>query len=347
MAHVQLEEVDDKNMALESAHGPITYAILKSLATLLRTLLSIYRPGTFRRISRHDGRSRHEVPSRDQGRSIIVHIYHPPEMKQTASNPLPTSKLKPSPVLINWHGSGFVIPAFAVDTRFCDQVSREAGIVVIDADYRKAPEHPWPAAIHDVEDVVHWVLSQPDKFDAGRIAVSGFSAGANLALVAASSLDTSWPKPTKDEDKHVGPTDKFQAVIAFYPPSDLAMSPKLKKAPKPIFPIPSFLRWLFDSCYIPPKADKKDPRISPSYADEGSFPNNVLIISCEGDILCLEAEALAGKLMKRGSRHVVQRRMEGVPHAWDKAAQDGTPGGQRRDEAYTLAVELLRKALRL
>jgi hypothetical protein len=66
---VDVEEVDE-NMTLASAHRLINYAILKSLVVLLHMLLFIYKPGVFRRISRHDGRRVLRIPSRDQGRSI-------------------------------------------------------------------------------------------------------------------------------------------------------------------------------------------------------------------------------------------------------------------------------------
>jgi alpha/beta hydrolase fold len=76
--------------------------------------------------------------------------------------------------------------------------------------------NPFPAALNDVEDVVKWVLEQRDEFDRNRLAISGFSAGGTLALVAAS---TSFPKGT------------FRSVLAFYPLTNLVTYPGLKTAP--------------------------------------------------------------------------------------------------------------------
>lgn len=58
---------------------------------------------------------------------------------------------------------------------------------MVDVKYRLAPEHPFPAAFDDVEDVVKRVRSQPARFDQAHLSLSGFSAGGNLALAVASS----------------------------------------------------------------------------------------------------------------------------------------------------------------
>ncbi|KAK1141012.1 hypothetical protein N8T08_009669 [Aspergillus melleus] len=93
------------------------------------------------------------------------------------SNPDESPSDLPHPVLINLHGSGFVIPAHGSDDAFCRQVSQRTGYLVLDIKYRLSPEHPFPAPVDDVEDVVNWVKSQPNKFDLSRMAISGFSAG--------------------------------------------------------------------------------------------------------------------------------------------------------------------------
>lgn len=89
-----------------------------------------------------------------------------------------------------------------------------------------------------------------------------------------------------------------------------------------------------------------DPRISVGLQAEEYFPSNVLIVSCEGDNLCDEAEALAEKLARGRGRNVVARRLNGVGHAWDKKVVDGGLEGtwesKKRDEAYGLGIEMLR-----
>lgn len=213
-------------------------------------------------------------------------------------------------------------------------MSRETEYTVIDVQYRLAPEHPFPAALHDAEDVVRWALEHSEEFDPERIAVSGFSAGANLALVLSSS---SFPKGT------------FRSVLAFYPPTDISVEPGSKVPPDTDpagKPIPAFVARLFNRCYIPPGFDARDPRISPFFAPAEAFADNVLIVTAARDSLAREAEAFAVKIEGAGGpgRNVVCRRMEKCNHAWDKEANsEGTVQEKAKKEAYALAVEMLRR----
>lgn len=164
-----------------------------------------------------------------------------------------------------------------------------------------APENPFPAALEDVEDVIRWVLNQPEKFDLSHLSISGFSAGANLALVASAS---SFPKGT------------VKTLIAYYPPVDIAKDPSLKVAPDPSGnPIPASVARIFNECYIPNNVDPKDPRISPIYLAPEQFPRNVMIITCDRDSLAPEAEELAEKIAKVPGINLVTRRMAQCDHA--------------------------------
>lgn len=125
------------------------------------------------------------IPSRDSRRYITAALYLPSKSIASFS---PASQA-PSPVLVNWHGSGFCLTGLlGSNVLFAARVTHALQISVLDVDYRKAPEHPFPAAVHDVEDALRWVGSGENRrrFDPSRIAVSGFSSGGTLALVAAS-----------------------------------------------------------------------------------------------------------------------------------------------------------------
>ena len=91
------------------------------------------------------------IPSRAPKRVIRIHIYKPTQ---------PTSEDQPTPVLINFHGSGFMIAAHGSDDAFCRQVSSQSDYTVVDVSYRLAPENPFPAALEDAEDAINWVLNQ-------------------------------------------------------------------------------------------------------------------------------------------------------------------------------------------
>ena len=83
------------------------------------------------------------------------------------------------PVLVYFHGGGWTIGDLDTHDVLCRTLCVQTGMVVIAVDYRLAPEHPFPAAVDDVIDAVHWVASRADDIgiDPGRIAIAGDSAG--------------------------------------------------------------------------------------------------------------------------------------------------------------------------
>jgi acetyl esterase len=92
----------------------------------------------------------------------------------------------PFPVLIFFHGGGFVAGSLDEFEPFCTFLSSGASCMVISVDYRLAPEHKHPSAIEDAQTAIEWVKKNVDKIggDGTRIALAGDSAGANLALVS-------------------------------------------------------------------------------------------------------------------------------------------------------------------
>ena|ERR1700761_5027410 len=72
--------------------------------------------------------------------------------------------------------SGFIFPSLGTDTEFCALLASRVGCIVLDCDYRKAPEYPFPAAYEDAQDIVTHVASHSSSFDAGRLTMGGFSA---------------------------------------------------------------------------------------------------------------------------------------------------------------------------
>jgi len=81
------------------------------------------------------------------------------------------------------HGGGFVIGDISQDDAFCALTARELGVVVASAEYRLAPEHPFPAALDDVLAAWQWLQQSADSLgvDPGRVALGGSSAGAGIA----------------------------------------------------------------------------------------------------------------------------------------------------------------------
>lgn len=275
------------------------------------------------------------IPSHDAGRYIVASLYTPPPPVESPS----VAEQTPLPVLINWHGSGFCLTGLlGSNVLFAARVAQELRINVLDVDYRKAPEHPFPAAINDVEDALRWIGSDENskRFDASRVAVSGFSSGGNLALVAASSF----------RGRLQAGGVNITAAVVMYPGTDLVTPAEDKQPPTDgIYPMDPATLNLFTDCYIPDKSKRADPRASPDRAGLELYPQTVAILTCEGDRLAPEGIALAEKLAKDPQRTVINEMILGVPHGFDTGAEEGTLLGERREEMYALAVKTLKEAL--
>ncbi|EEU33366.1 uncharacterized protein NECHADRAFT_74384 [Fusarium vanettenii 77-13-4] len=116
-----------------------------------------------------------EIAVRD-GSNILAYVYAP--SKETSTDALP--------ILLFFHGGGFCIGSRHDDLESNRTIASKAGIIVVSVEYRLAPEHPFPQAIHDGFDALHWIANNPSRVhpsaspSAGLI-VSGTSAGGSIA----------------------------------------------------------------------------------------------------------------------------------------------------------------------
>ena len=94
------------------------------------------------------------------------------------------------PVLIYFHGGGFVVGDLDSHAPLCAEIARVLDLPVIAVDYRLAPEHPFPAAPDDCEAAARWVASSPAALglDVRGLVLAGDSAGGSLAIVTALAL---------------------------------------------------------------------------------------------------------------------------------------------------------------
>ncbi|PWN34428.1 alpha/beta-hydrolase, partial [Meira miltonrushii] len=272
------------------------------------------------------------------------------------------------PVVVNLHGSGFVLQTMGDDALFCQRVADGINGIVVDVDYAKAPELPFPHANLDIDAVMSWLQDRdqkdaasketipvskafevdghqtPLRIDTGKVALTGFSSGGNLALTACVRA--------KQRDE----LDKIAAVASFYPSTNLSESPWKKPNVKPesgasggVLPPP--LRNFFYSCYVPTdKQTGKDPTyplrsssvISPLYANADEFPQSVSIITCSGDSLAREGRQMAEHIV--AGHGVVWWEAKGQGHAWDKLTKPGSEPEKLKEEAYELVIGRLRSA---
>lgn len=264
------------------------------------------------------------IPSRDAGRTIRANVYKSSNATQ------------PNPVLINFCGSGGVLPTYGNDDEYCRLVASQTRYTVLDVQYRLAPEHPFPAAFQDAEDVIDWVRSQRDSFDTSEISLSGFSSGGNLAL-SVSSASTHFCQE--------GQPSIFHAVISLYGPTNMAL-------PTPEKPQVDYSNWIMRKIFPPfshlchkcqgiDKIDSRDSRLSPLFTDPRNFPDNVLTITASQCSFALEAEELTKKIDSIDGKFAVYKRMEGCAHGWDKEAIRGTSQCAAKEEAYSLVISML------
>ncbi|EGU76480.1 hypothetical protein HZS61_007075 [Fusarium oxysporum f. sp. conglutinans] len=290
------------------------YIRLKVIVTFIRLINYVFTrphftpsPTCIRKLIR--------IPSRDLNRFINAWIYYP-------NNYADSQKL---PLVINWHGGAYTLPNLGMDHHFCEKLANENNVLVLDADYRKAPEHPLPGALEDAEDTFRWVESQR-IFDLDRVALSGFSSGGNLALVASSELRREFKM-------------NIRAVYAFYPGVDFSIPPEEKKVPEPIRPLPVSFQHLLTEAYVPRVEDRKSPKASPMYGEAISFPEHIMLVACSGDIFTPEIEAF-GKKLERDGRDVDVVRIQGA-HGCDKTTNPTMFRAEARDFAYSKVVQSL------
>ncbi len=92
------------------------------------------------------------------------------------------------PTLVYFHGGGFTVGSSATHEVLCRELARLSGCALVSVDYRLAPEHRFPTAVHDAFDALQWVHRQRDALSLGEempLAVGGDSAGGTLAAVCA------------------------------------------------------------------------------------------------------------------------------------------------------------------
>ncbi len=96
----------------------------------------------------------------------------------------------PGPVLVYYHGGGFVVGDLDTHAPLCAEIARQTGLPVVAVDYRLAPEHAWPAAPEDAEAAARWIAGSPEALglDVAGLVLAGDSAGGTLTIVTALAL---------------------------------------------------------------------------------------------------------------------------------------------------------------
>jgi acetyl esterase len=211
----------------------------------------------------------------------------------------------PLPVLCYFHGGGWALGAPDYVDVLCRSLANRAGCIVLSADYRLAPEHPFPAGLHDCFAVVEWAAAHAASIggDPARIAVGGESCGGNLAAAAALMA--------RDAG---GPEIVFQLLI--YPTTDPGCDLPSFTENAETGVSPEEMRWFWQT-YLG-GASEDAPRAAILRADVTGMPP-AYVLTAEADTLRDEAEAFAEKLRAAGVA-ATTRRFAGQVHGFVTAA---------------------------
>lgn len=259
------------------------------------------------------------IPGTD-GNAIPVRIYTPPGAG-------------PFALLVYFHGGGWVVGNCDTHDAVCRELCGRAHLVVLSVDYRLAPEHRFPAAVHDSLDATRWAATNAAalRVDPARIAVGGDSAGGNLAAAVALQLRDDGG-PALAAQLLVYPAVRLDGAVT-QSMIDNATGFGLQRAD---------MEW-FCALYLPSAEAGSNPLASPGLAKSFANLPPALIQTCEFDPLRDEGEDYARSLRAAGV-DVTQTRYEGSIHSAWNLFTVLEPGRRMVDEAVAWLRERLRTA---
>ena len=161
--HVRALRAADPSLLNPLSLIPVPYRLLAPLTKSRPPAASVFPAGVVG--------ARRTVPA-DGGRPAVDVVTYEP-----------VARTRPSGALLWIHGGGYVLGDPAMDDAWCSQVATQLGALVVSVDYRRAPEHPFPAPLDDCHSALTWLVEHAGELgvDRERIAVGGESAGGGLA----------------------------------------------------------------------------------------------------------------------------------------------------------------------
>jgi acetyl esterase len=208
---------------------------------------------------------------------------------------VPTGVTSPGPLLVFFHGGGWVYGDLDSHDPACRYLAERSGVRVLSVDYRLAPEHPFPAACDDVVAAYRWVAEHVADLggDPARLAVGGDSAGGNLAALVAI------------EAARAGLPLAFQLLV--YPGTDASRSTESKRLFGDGFYLTTrFMDQVMDQ-YVPDPAQRADPRVSPLLGGVPPGLAPAYVATAGFDPLRDEGEAYARHLADAGAEVELRR----------------------------------------
>jgi acetyl esterase len=243
-------------------------------------------------------------------------------------SPLETSG--PRPLLVYFHGGGYVAGDLDTHDACCRVLCRHGGMHVLSVAYRLAPEHPFPAAIDDASSAFTWAFENAAMLgaDPGRVAIGGDSAGGNLSAVYSAFAE-----------RNGTPRPRLQVLI--YPVADRSVDrPSVGFFREGFLLEHADMKWYDGHYFNGTDVLRTDPRVSPIFADTLATACPALIFTAGFDPLRDEGEAYGTALRAAGGRADV-RRFDGMVHGFVNMV-DVSPVARR---AMIEIAEAVRRAL--
>ncbi|CAB1064865.1 hypothetical protein D1BOALGB6SA_9662 [Olavius sp. associated proteobacterium Delta 1] len=235
----------------------------------------------------------------------------------------------PFPVLVYFHGGGWVIGDLDTHHSFCHALAKKSGCLVVSVDYRLAPEHRYPAAVDDAYAATKWVAENPEEIqaDPDRFAIGGDSAGGHLAAVVSLMA----------RDRN-GPRIDLQVLI--YPITDCSFDTHSYKDNKEGYLLSRDLMKWFWNHFINDESEADDPYASPLRAKNFRDLPRALILTAGYDPLRDEGEAYGQKLQEAGV-NVTCTRYPGMIHAFIRMTAQLDKANEALDEVSGTLREVL------
>jgi len=231
----------------------------------------------------------------------------------------------PGPAIMFFHGGGFVVGDLESHHALCTEIAAEMDLPVIAVDYRRAPEHPFPAAPDDCEAATRWIAGSPPEL--GRqvesLILMGDSAGGNVTIVTTHAL---LDQPA---------TVPVALQVPIYPLSDDRHDhPSQLDFAKGFFLQGKSMRW-FGEAY---RAIRGHHRAFPIYNDHAATPPTVLVTA--GLDPLRDSGRIYGEHLVRAGAELVYLEMKGVIHGFAQLRK-AMPSAQDDLHSIFAAMRLL------
>lgn len=242
----------------------------------------------------------------------------------------------PHPLLVLAHGGGWIVGSIETHDVKARDLCVALGAVVVSVEYRRAPEHVFPAAFDDCWAALVWAVDHAAELgaDPGRVIVAGDSAGGNLAAALA----------VRARDRHA---PRLAAQLLVHPVLDI-LEP-YHPAPSPLYPsraenaegygATSDQLERYSRMYLGTDGSAADPTASPMQADAHGLAPAVIAIA-EYDPLRDEGAAYAAKLLAAGTPVTLLRYAGAIHGAFGPALSAGLP-----QRAFVESIEALKRLL--